>query len=193
MHVSPLYYLICMHVLNCCIFCQSSSNFETVEHIVPRSLGNLHYILPRGTVCSHCNGKFARFENRVVSSKLFMDERRRFNLVRARNQIDGIEMMDRDLKKFLLKMAFESIYASRPKVWKQHDFTDLLNFLLQGKESQIFTSPPDLARLIFTSIPGLIERSRLRNNRLHLEMAEDGARLYFQFQFGQLRSVLRIA
>jgi hypothetical protein len=175
-----------------CIFCQSSSNMETVEHIVPRSLGNLHYILPKGTVCHNCNNKFAWFENRVLSSTTFLSERRRFNLLRKRNQNQGNPLEDQDLKKFLLKMAFESLFKSKRRIWAQHDFTELLDFLIQGKESAIFTAPESVKALAFKPIPGWIERFRLRNNRIHLDYAEDGTRLYFQFQFGQLRSRLRI-
>ena len=175
-----------------CIFCQSSSNFESVEHIVPRSLGNLHYILAKGTVCQPCNHRFSRFENRVLSSTLFLKERRKFNLLRIRNQLEGNDLQENDLKRFLLKIAFESLFKSKRKIWDQKDFTELLDLLLRGKDSPIFTLQTDTTNLIFKSIPGWIERFRLRNNHIHLDYAEDGSKLYFQFQFGSLRSGIRV-
>ena len=36
-----------------CLFCKANRNFSTVEHIVPRSLGNDTDIL-EGVVCDHC-------------------------------------------------------------------------------------------------------------------------------------------
>lgn len=44
-----------------CIFCkQDSIGAKSVEHLIPESLGNTKYILPRGTVCDRCNNYFAR-------------------------------------------------------------------------------------------------------------------------------------
>ena len=44
-----------------CLFCkQDSSSAKSIEHIVPESLGNKTFILPRGYVCDKCNNYFAR-------------------------------------------------------------------------------------------------------------------------------------
>lgn len=44
-----------------CLFCkQDSSTSRSVEHIIPESLGNTTYILPKGIVCDKCNNYFAR-------------------------------------------------------------------------------------------------------------------------------------
>ena len=44
-----------------CIFCkQDSSGSKSVEHIIPESLGNKTFILPKGIVCDKCNNYFAR-------------------------------------------------------------------------------------------------------------------------------------
>jgi hypothetical protein len=44
-----------------CIFCKSrSKTSRSREHIVPESLGNKDYVLPRGWVCDKCNNYLAR-------------------------------------------------------------------------------------------------------------------------------------
>ncbi len=44
-----------------CLFCkQDSSISKSVEHIIPESLGNTTYVLPRGVVCDKCNNYFSR-------------------------------------------------------------------------------------------------------------------------------------
>lgn len=44
-----------------CLFCkQEASNSLSVEHIIPESLGNRGYILPKGIVCDGCNNYFSR-------------------------------------------------------------------------------------------------------------------------------------
>lgn len=44
-----------------CLFCKTESGeSRSVEHIIPESLGNKSYILPRGVVCDRCNNYFAR-------------------------------------------------------------------------------------------------------------------------------------
>src|SRR5215217_7224004 len=44
-----------------CIFCKAdSSASHSIEHIIPESLGNTRFVLPRGIVCDCCNNYFAR-------------------------------------------------------------------------------------------------------------------------------------
>ena len=44
-----------------CIFCrQNSRHSQSVEHIVPYSLGDRSHVLPRGIVCDGCNNYFSR-------------------------------------------------------------------------------------------------------------------------------------
>src|SRR4030095_7098021 len=44
-----------------CIFCkQDSSSSQSVEHIMPESIGSKKRVLPRGVVCDKCNNYFAR-------------------------------------------------------------------------------------------------------------------------------------
>ena len=44
-----------------CLFCKKNSDdSKSVEHIVPESLGNVSYVLPKGVVCDKCNNYFSR-------------------------------------------------------------------------------------------------------------------------------------
>lgn len=44
-----------------CIFCKSQSDqSQSVEHIIPESLGNTDYVLPKGWVCDSCNNYLSR-------------------------------------------------------------------------------------------------------------------------------------
>lgn len=50
-----------MTKLEKCYFCESDENsFQTIEHILPESLGNKELILKKGIVCDKCNNYFAR-------------------------------------------------------------------------------------------------------------------------------------
>lgn len=43
-----------------CIFCKKdSAETKSIEHIIPESLGNKSFVLPRGYVCDKCNNYFA--------------------------------------------------------------------------------------------------------------------------------------
>jgi hypothetical protein len=44
-----------------CIFCRrDSTRSQSIEHIIPESLGNIDHTLPPGVVCDRCNNYFAR-------------------------------------------------------------------------------------------------------------------------------------
>lgn len=50
-----------MRKIKKCIFCkQDSTNSQSVEHIIPESLGNEELILEKGVVCDKCNNYFSR-------------------------------------------------------------------------------------------------------------------------------------
>ncbi len=56
-----------------CIFCKSNSaESNSVEHIIPESLGNTKHILPVGFVCDACNNYFSRkVEGPLLNSLYF--------------------------------------------------------------------------------------------------------------------------
>lgn len=50
-----------MRIITKCIFCkQDSTDSQSVEHIIPESLGNDELILDKGIVCDKCNNYFSR-------------------------------------------------------------------------------------------------------------------------------------
>ncbi|WP_158242788.1 HNH endonuclease [Siphonobacter sp. BAB-5405] len=63
---------------NICIFCDNENEAKSVEHIVPESLGNTKYIMPRNSVCDNCNKRFSKFEEKVLTKTVFAFERARF-------------------------------------------------------------------------------------------------------------------
>jgi hypothetical protein len=72
-----------------CVFCkQSSNNSKSVEHIVPESLGNTRYILPKGIVCDKCNQYFAvKIEQHLLEIPFFKSSRHRLNIVSKKGEI----------------------------------------------------------------------------------------------------------
>lgn len=56
-----------------CLFCkQDSSASKSIEHIIPESLGNKTFVLPRGYVCDKCNNYFAREVEKPFLNQLDM-------------------------------------------------------------------------------------------------------------------------
>jgi hypothetical protein len=60
---------------NFCIICDQGNSFTKIEHIVPESMGNLHYILKPDVVCDECNNKFSEFEKKVLTKSIWGFER----------------------------------------------------------------------------------------------------------------------
>ncbi len=118
-----------------CIICCQEHTHTTIEHIVPRSLGNIHYILPKGKVCSNCNNRFARFEHEVVSSAPFMERRIKAGVTKSVDIHHNKTLRPKELNLFLVKVAFESIYRSRKPLIEQLDL-DGLRMILLDKHSE---------------------------------------------------------
>lgn len=64
-----------MIALMTCVFCKTASDSSrSEEHVVPESLGNLDYVLPRGVVCDACNNYFAtKIEGPLLNLFYFRD------------------------------------------------------------------------------------------------------------------------
>lgn len=58
-----------------CIFCGSTGSFNSVEHIIPESLGNDVVILAKGWICDKCNHILSKVERQVVSNSIIGVER----------------------------------------------------------------------------------------------------------------------
>ena len=79
-----------------CIFCGSVGPFSE-EHIVPESLGNRSYTLPKNSLCSECNNKFSKFEGKALSESIYLMERARMAIPTKRNKpasgvVDGVNI-----------------------------------------------------------------------------------------------------
>ena len=180
-------------MVKACIFCGTDDGAETVEHIIPQSLGNVHYLLPKGCVCHQCNNRFARFENKVVSSEEFIAERKRLGAIDANIEQRVNELRREDMIKFLLKMGYEGLYHSRKEIWKKYSWTGLKDILVKGYPSDGYAinDPNDPVR--YKPIPRWLDRFRLRNNHLLLEYGTDASGIFVRFQYGRLRSTIKVA
>lgn len=58
-----------------CIFCKEPNDSTSIEHIVSESFGNKDYVMPLGSVCDVCNGRFSKFEQKALSNSIFVMER----------------------------------------------------------------------------------------------------------------------
>ena len=72
-----------------CIFCKSTSaSFDSCEHIVPESMGNLEHTLPPGVVCDGCNNYFSRkIEGPLLNTEFYRQARHRNGIPSKRNRI----------------------------------------------------------------------------------------------------------
>ncbi|MET4084178.1 hypothetical protein ABIB40_004152 [Pedobacter sp. UYP30] len=64
-----------------CIFCETSVVQNSIEHIVPESLGNKSYILQIGAICRSCNNSFSKFEEKALGKSMLGFERARLGIV----------------------------------------------------------------------------------------------------------------
>ena len=64
-----------------CVLCGESGQFNSVEHLVPESLGNDILVLGAGWLCDACNNICSGFESRALSSSILGVERCRLGVV----------------------------------------------------------------------------------------------------------------
>ena len=72
-----------------CVFChKDSSTSQSVEHIIPESLGNKHHFLPKGYVCDECNHYFAiKIEKELLSQPYFVSLRFRNEILTKKGKL----------------------------------------------------------------------------------------------------------
>lgn len=78
-----------------CIFCSKiSGDSKTVEHIIPESLGNTEYILPKGVVCDKCNNYFAvEVEKPFIELESINSIRFQQNIINKRGRTTSVDAM----------------------------------------------------------------------------------------------------
>ena len=174
-----------------CIICDREHSDETVEHIVPNSLGNIHYVLRKGLVCGKCNNRFSRFEHHVVNSEPWISVRKQQGLVNKPSDLSAKETEEHKEVLFLMKILYESLYLSRPGLLEFIDLSEVKKALNKGmpKDYELFH---DKALNHKTWIPGWWDRWILRMNRIHLAYQHDNSSLYFYFRYATIDRVLRV-
>ena len=172
-----------------CIICRSNNNQPTIEHIVPKSLGNTHYILRKGLVCKPCNQRFARYEHRTLNSTDWVQSRIKNGLLKFDNNQSPLETKESDVARFLLKIFYESIYKSRRKLLHQHNLEGVRNELLGSKVLDYrIEKGKDLTYK--KSIPRGLDKWRLRINKTELSYRITDDEIYFLFRYDSLYNII---
>lgn len=128
-----------------CIFCCSKQSAKSVEHIVPESLGNKHYVLNKGAICDSCNNLFSKFENKAVYNSILGFERAR-SAIRTKKRKPGkakLEKMEIEGDKNFLK-NFITISGI--------DENSLLNYNENTNEFQITVKTFDNSEVVFSKL-----------------------------------------
>lgn len=63
-----------------CIVCDVPNKANSIEHIVPESMGNTEYLMDKCSICDTCNSKFSKFEEKALSNSIFIMERARLGI-----------------------------------------------------------------------------------------------------------------
>ena len=175
--------------IHSCIICLEKGNEATVEHIVPKALGNVHYVLPKGKICLICNQRFARYEHQVLNSSLWIKERFKYRNGAVQASKEPGAMV---VARFLLKIFYESLYHSR--------FSDFQNIDLSLIRLELIGRPVLDYKLHFERgintgihIPGWIDRWRLGKRGLSLRYFYSHPRLYFELVYKDLFSVIELS
>ncbi len=175
-----------------CIICLQYHTETTIEHIVPHSLGNDHYILQKGLVCRNCNNRFAKYEHQVVSSAPFLAIRRKYGVAPIAEVVPTI-LTQKNLGFFLAKILYESIYRSKRSLLDRYDLEPIRETLAGKKDITKVTMvlyQGKIERSIH--IPNIIHRWRLRSIGIQLKYKEQDGGLIFSFIYERISFVLEI-
>ena len=177
--------------MSTCIVCLRDDQIPSVEHIVPRALGNIHYVLPKGVVCQRCNNRFSRSEHLVMNSGPWLAERKKYGLISDKSTTTPHELQKHHLIRMLIIIYFEAMYHSRRSEWDKMDHESLRRYLDEGRELDVEIYQ-DKAIVDAKPIPRWWNRWRLKNNHLSLRFRIDTSVYWFGFSFGSLHYVLKI-
>lgn len=172
-----------------CLICRNPHKDMTIEHIVPRALGNVHYILPKGKVCGMCNSRFSKYENSVLSSPSWLSVRKKYHNSPTSVLPGKAFRKNVELKRFLMKMFYEAMYHSRSAEFHSLDLEYLRLELCGYSDSQtkVFENKQlSEAR----EIPNWINRWRLRRNHISLRYYCNDHRILFEFRYRDIFNVL---
>lgn len=91
-----------------CIFCKvDSTKSNSVEHIIPESLGNKNHVLPKGVVCDNCNNYFAtKIEKPVLEMSYFKSLRGRNEIRNKKGKRVGIPAYLKNFQKEELNIYY---------------------------------------------------------------------------------------
>ncbi|RYE21793.1 MAG: HNH endonuclease [Sphingobacteriaceae bacterium] len=98
-----------MKFLMNCLFCKrDSSTSRSVEHIIPESLGNKEYILPKEMVCDKCNQYFAiKIEKPLLEQPYFKHLRYRSKIENKKRNVPTLDVMAIGLRPMKVELSFD--------------------------------------------------------------------------------------
>lgn len=114
-----------------CIFCGGSGPFNSVEHVVPASLGNDIVALGRGWVCDKCNHVISKFEREVLWNSIIGVERCRMGVITKKKKpakavTHGITWFAVPEKGRGVVAAEANDWSKIPVLWKRGFYEEIL-------------------------------------------------------------------
>ncbi len=102
-----------------CVFCLTKhGSFTSEEHIVPESLGNTKYVLPRGTVCDNCNNTvLAGLDSILVKDKIIAYLRTYFMVPNKEGKMPEVRMTNLNMQ---VKPDRSGLYMEMAKTTPKH-------------------------------------------------------------------------
>lgn len=145
-----------------CIICDNSEKLNSIEHVVPESLGNKMYILNTVKICDTCNNRFSKFEEKAMSKTILGYERARMGILTKKDKpskglINGIEwtadinreknlITAKGFNQDFIKLKGENTYEIRVPMYDKDTNVATSKLLLKiGLESSL-NDLPDIAK-----------------------------------------------
>jgi hypothetical protein len=154
-----------------CIVCDTPNIAESVEHIIPESLGNKTYVMGKGSICDECNNRFSKFENVALNKTVLSFERATLGIPSksnktAKGNIQGIEVEgDESFEKDVVKLSNFQNHIS--------NFNQLNNTLELAVPGFNKEAVPVSKLLLKIGIESLYKSRQKIFNRLDLKMLRD--------------------
>lgn len=153
-----------------CIFCRSdASSSNSVEHIVPESLGNEEHILPKGVVCDTCNNYFARkIEGPLLETSYLKYARSTMGVPNKRGYVPPvIGVIPRLRKKVDVWLNGPHLHIGAKK---EEDLRQIDEAILSGRINSVFLPvPTEIDKRLMSRFLGKVAIEALASRLIHVE------------------------
>jgi hypothetical protein len=119
-----------------CIFChKESTSSQSIEHIIPESLGNKHHYLPQGYVCDQCNNYFSiKIEKELLKQPYFVSMRFRNDILSKK----GRPVKEKMFFPSALKSSEVSMQKSGNRIVITIEDEDVWKSIIDGKTRTMY-------------------------------------------------------